>query len=267
MSSSLTKLKMAFREDIPPHLLPPLNQLTQLQGLLLEGLGRTSATVPLQLPQLTKLTLKGFGSITVSLRCPQLKALKLLSLHRLQELRGMPDGVESLCLHTLGFGCVPLEQMLPAQGLKHLVQLRLQRCPGQLTRIREAYTPSNLTTLLADETWTPLVPFQPPLQGLPCNLKQVLLCFPMHNGIPVVLEQLSNLESLRLFHIGPGQMHLTRSLDPFLDMLRLTVIALDGDWSGHWTPAALRLLGLAERRVLHKHKSAPLGTTCFSLTY
>ena len=63
-------------------------------------------------------------------------------------------------------------------------------------------------------------------------------------------------------------MHLDRPLDPFLDMKSLVTLILrklglggvDINW---WKPAALGLLGLADRRVL-RMKDAPGGK---SLTF
>ena len=111
-----------------------------------------------------------------------------------------------------------------------------------------------------------------PWQGLPYNLRQVTLWIPLTNGIPMVLDQLSNSERLAIHDEGAGQMHLDRSLDAFLDMSRLSKLRLYGDKHeqedlGRWTAAALRLLGLVDRRVLQRHKANALRTTRFSLIY
>ena len=70
---------------------------------------------------------------------------------------------------------------------------------------------------------------RPPGRGLPYNLRQVTLWIPLNNGIPMVLEQLSNLERLAIHDEGAGQMHLDRSLIAFLDMPRLSKLRLYGD--------------------------------------
>ena len=164
MSSLLTKLKMAFDDDVTAETTSALNQLTQLQGLLLEGTPENAAAIHLQLPRLTKLTLSSFGVTTVSLDCPQLSNLKLLSLHPLAAMSKLPHGIQQLRLHTLGDGSVPLDQMIPPQGLRHLSRLCLDDCPGQPAIVREAYTASRLTSLSAGHEWGPLLPSHPPWQ-------------------------------------------------------------------------------------------------------
>lgn len=220
LSNVLTKLKIQFGEDITAETSSALNQLTQLQGLMVSGSSRSvAANIHLQLPQLTKLSLCTFGSSIVSLNCPLVKSLKLVFLGPLQEMSRLPDGVETLRLIQLAVGSVPLEQMLPVHGLKHLSHLGLQECPGDASVVREAYIPSNLTRLDAySEAWRQLLPSHPPWQALPCNLRDLSVSLPLDSGIPLVLEQLSNLEVLSLCHVGTGPMHLTRPLDPFLEM-------------------------------------------------
>ena len=259
MSRSLTRLETAFEGAITPEMSLALNQLTRLQSLLLEGMG-DNAAIMLQLPSLTKLTLHDFGDTIVSLDCPQLKDVKLSDLHLLEDISGISDGIETLWIYGMGSGSVPLEQMLPVQGLKQLVHLHLRDCPGKAIAIRDAYVPSRLTSLTADSAWLPLLPFQAPWQALPYNLIDLSLMIPLSHGIPLVLEQLCNLEGLELCHVGSGQMHLTRSLDPFLDMPRLVYLALYGDQEGEWklvrwTTDALRLLGLADRRIMAMRKA------------
>ena len=259
MSSFLTNLKITFEGAITPETSLALSQLTQLQGLSLEGAG-DSAAIQLQLPCLLRLVLHDFRGITVSLNCPQLKDVKMSNLDLLEDMSGMPDGIESLWIYGLGIGSVPLEQMLPAQGLKDLVLLHLKECPGKATAIRKAYNPSKLRSLTADDEWLPLLPFQAPWQDLPYNLVDLSLMLPLSDGIPLVFEQLGNLEGLEFWHVGEEQMHLNRSLDPFLDMPRLVYLGLYGDQDkkldlGRWTTDALRLLGLADRRIMTTHKS------------
>ena len=256
MSACLTKLKLAFDQDVTAETSSALNQLAQLKGLLLEGVKVNAATIHLQLPQLTKMTLSEFGSTTVSLDCPQPNDLKLIGLAPLQEINRLPEGIEYLTVDELAAGSMPIEQMLPAQGLQRLSHLALHDCPGNPMAVREAYVASTLVQLRIDHPWAPLLPSQPPWQGLPCHLRFIALQHPLDDGIPLVLEQLRSLLSLEIYHVGPGPMHLTRPLDPFLDMARLYSICLSGDEReeqgfNRWTPAALGLLGLADRRIQH----------------
>ena len=258
LSDSLTKLKLACDTNVGVETLSALNQLTQLQGLLLSGSGQNDATLDLQMPQLAKLTLENFGCTSVSLSCPKLKNLKLVFVGPVQEMSGLPDGMERFWLDLQQAGSVPFEQMLPTQ-LRHLSHLDLRRCPGQPFIVKDAYIASNLVDLSLDHHWAPLMAFQQPWQGVPFNLRSVSLEIPLDDGIPLVLEQLSNLETLTLCHFGAGPMHLTRSLDPFMDMADLSNMLFSGPRPGRdtcWTPAALRFLGLADRRVLRKHKLA-----------
>ena len=146
-----------------------------------------------------------------------------------------------LFFKNLGVGSVTAEQMLREQGLKHLFRLDVQNCPGE-------------------SRW----------QDLPHSLESLALGIPLNEGIPQAIEQLTRLKMLVLTHVGEGLMHLTRPLYPFLDMKSLVTLILqkpglggvdsDINW---WTPAALGLLGLADRRVL-RMKNAPGGK---SLTF
>ena len=259
LSSFLTKLKLAFNADIGVETSSALNQLTQLKGLQMDGFGQTAANLDLQLPQLAKLTLENFGSTFLSFNCPELKNLKLLSVCPLGGMSGLPDGLERLRFERLHTPSLNVEQMLPAQGLMHLSHLTLIQCPGQPTAVKDACIASNLVDLSVDHHWAPLMAFQPPWQGVPFNLRNIYLEIPLDDGIPLVLEQLGNLESLVIRQHGAGPMHLTRDLDPFMDMRKLARIFFHGpgpDRETCWTPDALKFLGLADRRILRKHKLA-----------
>ena len=205
-----------------------LNYLTRLECLELDGHWEHgyAATFHLQLPQLRCCTFADFGSTTLLLHCPQLKALTLSKLDPLQEMSGLPDNLERLHLANLGVGSVPVEQMLQRHGIKNLLRLEVQNCPG-------------------DPRW----------QNLSHSLEHLALWLPLDEGIPWALEQLTRLTTLRLSHMGRGPMHLTRPLDPFLDMASLVILDLETPRQGRadaywWTPAALGLLGLADSRVL-----------------
>ncbi|CAL5222656.1 g5053 [Coccomyxa viridis] len=101
------------------------------------------------------------------------------------------------------------------------------------------------------------------------TLQDVSLELPLHEGIPKILEQLPILRTLSLRHNRKRLMHLDRPLDPFLDMPTLKFLELFsclhggvGDGSGMclWTPAALKLLGLADQRIMQM-RLAPPGRT------
>ena len=266
LSNLLTKLKIVFCEDVNLGTCSALSQLTQLQSLEVGGVPRTNnaaAAFHLQLPQLRRLTLQRFGNTTISLECPQLRSLRLFKLDPLHTMSVLPEGVEKLQLVELGAGSVPIDRMLPEQGLKHLFRLQLEECPGQPSAIREACNASKLTVFQGDQAWAPLLLSQPPWQGLPHSLQDLALSLPLDEGIPLVLEQFTKLRSLRLYHVGKHLMYLTRPLDPFFNMPSFSRLLLCGNLgqqgdSSRWTPAALGLLGLADRRVL-RMQSLPGG--------
>ena len=93
---------------------------------------------------------------------------------------------------------------------------------------------------------------------LSVSLQSLTLDLPLERGIPVFLEQLTNLRSLVAINMGRGTMHLDRPLTPFLDMMHLGALIFGGEPLGPilmgqshaWTPDALKFLGLASRRIL-----------------
>ena len=241
LSGSLTSLQMYHDKIVGTEMCSGLNHLTRLRCLELYGTKNAghAATVHLQLPQLRMFTLSDFRSTTILLDCPRLFILQLVNLNPLHELNGVPGGITNLHLKDLGVGSVPVEQILLEQ--KHMSWLDLQGCPGK-----------------------------PQWQDLPHSLEDLALRLPLNEGIPQALEQLTRLTRLVLAHVGADLMHLTRPLDAFLDMPSLVSLTLqtprlqpgNSDW---WTPAALRLLGLADRRVLHI-QNVP-GGKVFKFTY
>lgn len=263
---------MVFNENVGPEMCSALSQLLQLQSLEMSGRYRINpaAALHLQLPQLKRLLIEDFGSTTISLECPQLKVLMLFNLFPLHKFSGMPDVIETLQLEDLGIGSVPVEQMLPEQGLKRLTQLNLRSCPGEPNAVREACSINKVRSLMLGHSWATLLLRQPISEDVHCNLKDLALWLPLNEGIPLALEQLTNLTRLGIQHVGAGLMHLTRCLDPFLDMKNLMFLDLrdyehqQGEF-GRWTPAALGLLGLADRRVLQM-QNVP-GGKMFKLSY
>ena len=98
-----------------------------------------------------------------------------------------------------------------------------------------------------------------PWQTVPQTLQDVCLDLPLDKGIPRILEQLVSLKELSLRHSKRTLMHLDRPLDPSLDMPKLAQLRLESSWqqiSVHggatllsWSPAGLKLLGLAQKRI------------------
>jgi len=142
-----------------------------------------------------------------------------------------------------------------------LIELDFTSCQGQPELFKDAYIANHLQTLYTDHPWEALLPTRAPWQGLPCNLRNVCLRLPLDRGIPFVLEQLTRLERLNLFHAGDGPMHLDRPLDPFLNMRGLIFFTLGRvrhlpvQGVGLWTPAALRLLGMADMYILQMQRA------------
>lgn len=142
-----------------------------------------------------------------------------------------------------------------------MIELDFTSCQGQPELFKDAYNANHLQTLYTDHPWEALLPTRAPWQGLPCNLRNVCLRLPLDRGIPFVLEQLSRLERLNLVHAGDGPMHLDRPLDPFLNMRGLIFLTLGRAMHlpvqgvGLWTPAALRLLGMADRCILQMQRA------------
>ena len=111
-------------------------------------------------------------------------------------------------------------------------------------------------------------------QALPVTLQDVHLKLPLDEGIPRILEHLPRLKKVFLEHNRYSLMHLDRPLDPFLSMPRLEKLQLQSRsgpgivTGGHrslWTPLALRLLGLAEKRLRQMQRTSPERT--FILIY
>ena len=71
-----------------------------------------------------------------------------------------------------------------------------------------------------------------------------------------MLEQFTSLRVLTIVKFSCNlPMHLDRPLDPFLDLPSLQKLELVSDMRSHggycnWTAPALRLLGLAQKRVM-----------------
>ena len=279
MSAVLTRLDL----EVPINTMTEeksaaLCQLTRLEHLMLSSevvLAFTDeivATIILELPLLDQLELSGFGPALIRLNCPKLKELILGSVFAMS-FHGMPESIQDVKL-VLFDGSIPLKDILPLHSAKLLESLTIVEEPGLITdteMIQQLCFNGKLKHLeVGSEKFDELdggfdgaaagaFSVQAPWQGIPQTLQVVILQLSLDKGIPKILEQLPNLKTLSLMHTERNCMHLDRPLNPFLDMPRLEQLRLETYWQRgyvdgagvlcNWTPAALRLLGLAEKRL------------------
>ena len=276
MSAVLTCLDISTeREKVTEELSAALSQLTRLQRLKLHGDGtdespvQPPAVINLDLPLLERLKISCCGLIAVRLSCPLLRELSL-ECATIQSFSGMPSHLQKVSLF-LYEDSLPLQELIPAHVASHLEELELDEdfraedlkavqdlcLDGKLRCLNiGAYTRAG-GPLCMDASW----------QAVPRTLQHVTLHVPLDAGIPRILEQFVSLVTLTLWHCLRSYMHLDRPLDPFLDMPRLKRLKL---WSGTrysaeakgtgmcmWTPGALRLLGLAEKRITQMQSTLP----------
>lgn len=271
VAGSLTVLSLRYSRPLDPAATSALCQLTRLQKLSLAGSASASHNpaagghIELSLPQLESLTKARFMHASVSLSCPRLQSLELESLRPLEALEGIPQGITRVWLKGLERVSLPLEDLFRGHRLEQFTSLGVLVRPGSyedpadLEFIRQLFRGGRLEILRTD---CPLEKLMAPLGGAVCplsiSLQSLTLDLPLERGIPVVLEQLTNLRSLVAIDTGAGPVHLDRPLDPFLDMTHLRALVLGGKaWgppltgqSHGWTPDALKFLGLASRRIL-----------------
>ena len=271
LASTLTTLKLRYSQDIGHATTCALNQLARLQDLSLDGISsittpdRMSAEVHLSLPQLQTLSISEFAHVKVALSCPQLKDLKLIGLHPLEALEGIPQGIERVSLQSLAEASLSLAEISGGQMLEQLTHLdtggvlgQTHENPADLGVFKQVFRICRLTSLRTGCPLEKLTPLDGPQCALPNSLQSLTLYLPLERGIPVVLEQLTHLRTFVVHHTSEALKHLDRPLDPFLDMPHLEILSLEGrsvsaglfDSIPAWTPAASRLLGLASRRIL-----------------
>ena len=137
--------------------------------------------------------------------------------------------------------------------------------------IKQVLRKGRLTILDTNCPLEQLTPLTGPQSTLPMSLQILNLHLPLERGIPPVLEQLSNLRGLTLIDTKQGPMHLTRNLDPFLDIKYLECLAFMGKDAAdpgraqtrfEWTQDALGFLVLARTRL---HKEAQMSSRKFVL--
>lgn len=262
MAANLTSLDVTFGYDVTESTSAALSQLSALERLFFDtdpDGELLSGCFHLDLPSLRDADLNVFHSATLALNCPQLSRLSLNQIRPLKSFSGMPKGLESLTLINLGAGSVPLHDIFALQKLEQLRDLTILSCEGGLEGISNSRFSGNLTSLRTDSQLDVPLLRRLPWRGLLCSLHRLTLQIPLMNGLPLVLEQLSSLKHLAIHNSGSTTMHLDRPLDPFLEMASLTTLTLLGD-SGErcgyssWTPHALRLLGLAQQRILQMQR-------------
>lgn len=178
-----------------------------------------------------------------------------------------------MALSHLTAGAVSLEGIFPALKLESLPYLSILKYAEQVAApeiIQQLCPNAEMLTIYIECPMERLFPARAPWHGLPRILQLVSLISSMEKGIPMALEQLPILNSLDISHNGEGRMHLDRPLDPFVDMESLEMLSFSShigkaNGDGNWTLQALRLLGLAQKRVLHR--SMTLGGKMLSLEY
>ena len=281
LATRLRHLEVFFGGDLPEDISLQLSQLSNLCSLKLHGGdedmgGRVfNGHIRLHLPMLKSVCLFSFENATVSLDCPKLAHLSLEDLCPLQAFSGAPCNLQSLTLQGLGAESVPLEAIFTSQRLGKLNKLEITDCPGDPRNVSTCCFSSNLTSLRTSCDLGVLFPTKAPWEGLPFSLIVLDIMMPMERGIPLVLEQLTNLERQSISTLTcRDPMHLDRPLDALLNLPRLKSLIFGGDWMyrrllthdydimvdrhSNWTAPALVLLGLAQKHVLDMQR-APGG--------
>ena len=223
-----------------------------------------SADVELSLPQLQKLDIFAVHHASITLICPQLKTLHVDTGIPLETFDGIPPGIQELSFFCSVDGSLSLFNMLWGKRLDQLERLRILMPQHSYDShvasevIKQVLRESKLTWLVMGCPVEQLSPLTGPGGALPASLQHLTLDLPLDRGIPVDLEQLTNLESLTLRNTKQGPMHLSRSLDPFLDMKNLVSLGFMGkptytkaalQTRYEWTPGALEFLLLARIRL------------------
>ena len=190
----------------------------------------------------------------------------------------MPGGIQQVTLNIMSADML-LGEILPARSARRLRALSIKKEFGS----NEFPDPETVKRLCLNGKLSCLdlsgiegsVPafsggafsYDASWQAVPWTLQDVTLDVPLDKGIPTIVEQLCRLRRLCLTHCRETRMHLDRPLDPFLDMPSLALLKLESLWQGRtvaetgmckWTPAALRLLGLAENRIMRMRETSPM---------
>ena len=263
LAGALTRLDLRFDQSVGGATMLPLSQLSRLKSLSLR-FHCWSADVNLSLPQLQKLEISAVQHACIILMCPQLKTMNVRSGAPLGTFDGIPSGIEELSLSCSEDGSQSLNKMLCGRRLHQLRRLRVSMSPHSYElpeaseAIKQVLREGRLTTLATDCPLEQLTPMQGSQCALLMSLQFLTLDLPLDRGVPVVLEQLTNLRGLTMRDTKRGPMHLDRSLDPFLDMQHLAGLMFMGKPAKikhalqtryEWTPEALEILLLARIRL------------------
>jgi len=278
MAGHLTTLKLVIGTAFTEHKSMALNHLTRLLCLVLAAADQEPIAIDvpgniiLSMPLLQQLEISGFDDATVALECPRLITLQIQTMHPLKRFSGMPASLESMHLDSLGEEGVFVDnEFFSDRILGNLTEFRLLWCSADLEATKEHCFTDKLLMFETDYSLYDLFPTEEAWTSLPQNLQYLSVACDMYRGLPRELEQLTNLKELIISRQGADGMHLDRPLDPFLEMpslqkLEFTATQSDGEGRiGHWTPNALKILGLAQNRIFEME--LPPGNTPISLLF
>ena len=273
LAGNLAHVHLRIGEHLGQETCAALNQLTRLQRLSLEAKhdfeqeepDAIEAQIDLHLPQLLYLFVADFNGATIALDCPSLEFLILGEFCALEAFTGLPASLKHLSLSCLGEdddAVVINDDFFASQQLVSLQSLTILNSRTDLAAVRESCFSSQLTKLQMSRCDpAELFPTEVPWAGLPYNLQILQLWFPLTDGLPVALEQLTNLRVLVFTRQSSSQaMKLTRPLAPFLDMPYLERLEFKDTMPYKanmccWTPHSLKLLGMAHKRIIDMQRS------------
>ena len=192
---------------------------------------------------------------------------KLSLVSSLEAFTGLPASLKHLDLKVLSRdddseGVVINDAFFASQQLVSLQSLVIFDTWTDFAAVRQRCFSSQLTKLqMSLLNPAELFPTEAPWAGLPYNLQSLHLWFPLTDGLPVALEQLTNLRALCFTRRASSHaMALTRPLDPFLDMPFLESLEFRGAMPYKanmccWTSHSLKLLGMAHKRIIDMQRS------------
>ena len=273
MAASLTHLELHTQKDVTEDMSAILCQLASLQHLALcadinSEFRNPEASITLDLPWLEELAISAFNSTRLTLNCPRLQELAL-DYVQLMGFSGMPSSIRELDLEVAE-GSMSLDDIFPAHGAKLLEKLTLG--DEEFSRIDPAIVQKlclngKLRHLSINAAASKAFSVGASWRAVPHTLEDVTLELPFDKGIPRILEQLPRLTALSLRHSGPQPAHLDRPLIPFLEMPRLEKLelvccgqsraAISRGAQCTWTPVALKLIGMAQKRIMQMRLTPP----------
>ncbi len=266
LESRLTRLKLNLDHEIGHATVSALNELTRLERLTLVGVKSMAGEFPIArielcLPELEELMIGSFSHVSILLGCPFLEVLGLIGLYPLQALQGIPQDIGKVALTSLGEGSISPQEVFAGQELEDLRVLvivgwgHIYQDSEALEVVKQVFRNGRLLSLTTDYPLEKLTPLQGSECALPISLRVLELHLPLERGVPVILERLTNLRKLTVYHIGEGPMHLDRPLDPFLNMAGFKRLIFSGRYMRQgrrpldFTPDASKFLELAKKRI------------------